>query len=55
MSIINRRKFFNKVSIGAIGAAFLSAFPLNLLGKNKSENFSKIEVKIHPNSVKRNN
>ncbi|MBK7106435.1 MAG: hypothetical protein IPH62_14235 [Ignavibacteriae bacterium] len=54
MSSINRRKFFNKISLSAIGTLFLSSFPLNIFGTEKKKSFKNIKVKIHPDSVKRN-
>ncbi len=54
MKELNRRKFFSKLSIGALGTIVFSMFPLNIIGKSKSKNITKVKVKIHPNSVKRN-
>ncbi len=54
MSIINRRKFFNKISIGAVAAFVLSNIPSKLFGSYKKKDIKNIKVKIHPDSVKRN-
>ena len=54
MNIIDRRKFFNKVSLGAIGTILLSSFPLNLLGQTKKKSFKSIKIEIPQHSVKRN-
>ncbi len=51
---IDRRNFFGKVSMGAIGALLLSSFPMKLFAKGKRKLNRKVFVKIHPNSVKRN-
>ncbi len=50
---LDRRKFFNKISLGAVGAILLSTFPFKLLAGSK-KNIKKVSVKIHPKSVKRN-
>ncbi|MCP5063130.1 MAG: hypothetical protein GY936_11795 [Ignavibacteriae bacterium] len=50
---LDRRRFFNKISLGAVGAILLSAFPFKLLAGSK-KNIKKVSVKIHPKSVKRN-
>jgi hypothetical protein len=54
MKSIGRRTFFNKISMTAIGTMLLSFFPLNLFANNKKKIASKIQVKLHPNSVRRN-
>jgi len=54
MSTLNRRKFFNKISLSTIGTLFLSSIPFNLFGSEKKKSFKNIKVKIHPDSVKRN-
>lgn len=54
MKEIGRRKFFSRISMGAIGTLLLSFNPLNVFGKTNKHNFGKVIVKIHPNSVKRN-
>jgi len=54
MNTFDRRKFFNRISISAIGALFLSSFPFKFFGFNKHRSNSKVKVRIHPNSVKRN-
>lgn len=51
MKKLNRRKFFNNVSIGALSAFVFSIFPFKVFGKS---NTKRVKVKIHPNSVKRN-
>lgn len=53
MKLFNRRKFFNKISISALGAMFLTSFPMNMLGKSKKEENVTVKVKLHPKSVKR--
>lgn len=53
MKNINRRKFFGKVSLGAIGAVLLST-PLQILAKRKRNLPSKINIKLNKSSVKRN-
>ena len=50
---LDRRRFFNKISLGAIGTILLSAYPIKLLAGSK-KNIKKVTVKIHPKSVKRN-
>ncbi|MEE9429879.1 MAG: hypothetical protein V3V16_02495 [Melioribacteraceae bacterium] len=47
---LGRRRFFNKISLGAVGVVLLSSYPFKLFAKNRK----KVTVKIHPNSVKRN-
>lgn len=54
MKELNRRKFFNRISIGALGAILLSSLPFNLFGKTRNKNVKKVKVKINPSSVKRN-
>ena len=54
MNIIDRRKFFNKLSLGAVGAILLSFSPMKLLAKKKNNLPDKINIKLHPNSVRRN-
>lgn len=54
MSSFGRRKFFNKLSLGALGTMVLSVLPSNLFGKKKHELPSNIKVKLHPSSIKRN-
>lgn len=54
MKNIERRTFLSKVSLGAIGAIFLSFSPFKKMSKRKHKIPSDIKVKIHPNSVKRN-
>jgi len=54
MNELNRRNFFNRISISALGTLLFSVFPLNVFGKSKSQNVTKVNVKIHPSSVKRN-
>ena len=54
MKSIGRRTFFNKISMSAIGTMLLSLFPLNLFAVKKNNLPSKIKVKLHPNSVRRN-
>jgi hypothetical protein len=54
MKVIGRRKFFNKISLSAIGTLLISIFPMNLFGGSKHKFPSKIKVQLHPNSVKRN-
>jgi len=49
---LDRRRFFNKISLGAVGAVLLSSYPFKLFAGSK--NTKKVIVKIHPNSVKRN-
>ena len=53
MKNIGRRKFFNRISLGAIGTLLLSSYPLNILAQKKNKFSSDIKVKLHPNSVKR--
>ena len=53
-NLLDRRKFFGKVSMGAVGVFLLSSFPFKLFAKWKKRNIKKVYVKIHPNSVKRN-
>ncbi len=53
-NILDRRKFFSRISIGALGAVILSSFPFKIFGKGKKRNIKKVYVKIHPSSVKRN-
>jgi hypothetical protein len=53
MQSIGRRKFFNKLSLSAIGAVLLSSYPLNLFAKKKNFISTTIKIKLHPNSVKR--
>lgn len=54
-----RRSFFKKAGIGAIGAALTTALPLSLLSKEKSvknsEQQNSISIKINPMAVKREN
>ena len=54
MNNFGRRKFFNKLSLGAIGTVVLSVLPSNLFGKKKHSLPSNIKVNLHPSSVKRN-
>jgi hypothetical protein len=54
MDKINRRSFFNKISIGGIGAVLLSYSPLKAFSKRKNNLPAKISVKLNPNSVSRN-
>jgi len=54
MSNLDRRKFFNKISLGALGLMIFSTFPLNLLGQKKRRSFKNIKIKLNPHSVKRN-
>lgn len=54
MKSIGRRKFFNKLSLGAIGTAVLSVMPSNLFAKKKHSLPLNIKVKLHPSSIKRN-
>lgn len=54
----NKRKFFKLFGAGAVGVTLTSlATPKNMIAniasENKSKVSSKIEVKIHPQSVKR--
>lgn len=54
----NKRKFFKLFSAGAVGVGLTSlATPKKMIANVISENFSKdnskIEIKIHPQSVKR--
>ena len=53
MTKINRRYFFGKVSIGAIGAIILSKLPVVQFFKKKSKIKSEIKISQNPNSVKR--
>ncbi len=53
MKSFNRRKFFNKLSISALGAMFLTSFPINMLGKSKQNKNVTVKVKLHPKSVRR--
>lgn len=54
-----RRSFFKKAGIGAIGAALTTALPLSLFSNEKSvknsEQQNSISIKINPMAVKREN
>ncbi len=54
MSNLDRRKFFNKISLSTLGLVLFSTFPLNLLGQKSKRSFKNIKVNINPHSVKRN-
>lgn len=54
MKIIGRRGFFNKISLGALGTILLSHLPFDLFNGNKNNIPSKINIKLNPNSVRRN-
>lgn len=53
MSKINRRNFFNKITLSSIGTVLLSSIPFKIFADQKKKNFKNIKVKIHPDSVKR--
>lgn len=55
MKILDRKEFFNKISISAIGAFILSFFPIRIFDYSKEKMLRKVKVKIHPESIKRNN
>jgi len=55
MKILDRKEFFNKISISAIGSFILSFLPYRIFDYSKERMFGKVKVKIHPDSVKRNN
>ena len=51
-----RRSFFKKAGIGAVGAALTSALPLSLFSKEQVKNpdtNNTISIKIDPMAVKR--
>ncbi len=51
-----RRSFFKKAGIGAVGAALTSALPLSLFSKEQVKNpdtNNSISIKIDPMAVKR--
>ncbi len=54
-----RRSFFKKAGIGAIGAALTGALPLSLFSKEREaknpETKNSISIKINPMAVKREN
>jgi len=54
MKPIGRRIFFNKLTLTAIGTMLFSSFPLNLIAGKQKKFQSKIKIKLHPNSVRRN-
>ncbi len=55
MKTLNRRKFFDKITKGAIGVALINSLPLSLFAKTKKNVVSNVRISIHNNAVKRNN
>ncbi len=53
MKSLNRRKFFNMLSLGAIGTMLLNT-SLKMFIPKRHNIPSNIKVKLNPNSVKRN-
>ena len=49
--VIDRKKFFTRISNGFMGLFMVSLFPFNLFGRSSSA--KKIEIKINPLAVKR--
>ena len=54
MKNLNRRKFFDRITKGTLGALVLGSFPVSLFSKPKKK-VSKVKVNIHKSAVKRNN
>ncbi|MGD8779353.1 MAG: hypothetical protein PVH88_10380 [Ignavibacteria bacterium] len=54
MKSLNRRKFFDRITKGALGAALIASLPVSLLGKQKNK-INNVKVDIHKSAVKRNN
>lgn len=50
---MNRKKFFTSISLGAVGFAVYSSFPMKYFSKKSATFKSRIEVKVNPLAVSR--
>jgi hypothetical protein len=48
---VNRRDYFKKAGVAAIGSFFISSIPLRLFSKTSGKR--NLNVKIHPSAVSR--
>ena len=49
-----RRTFLQKIGFSLAAVSFMSINPIKIFAAKKKNDFSKIEIKINPQAVKRN-
>lgn len=54
MEKLDRKKFFSFITKGALAVSFISSVPVKYLSSLKKASEKNINIKIHPEAVKRN-